>query len=275
MAKTVFITGSSSGFGKDTADQFLKMGWNVVATMRNPEGEGKQENLLITKLDVTKPKTIEDSVNLAIERFGSIDVLINNAGYGSAGVIEAASDKTINDQFDVNLFGVIRMIKAVLPHMRKQNSGLIINVSSLVGKVAFPYLSLYNASKFALEGLTDALQFELNPLVIKLKLIEPGSYRQTKFSESIDFYGIGNLSDYQANFMDYVNGVKGNPDFSPNENSLEVAELIFEAATDNSNKFRYPIGKDTYSLLQEKEIFNDHEVKLLMAKRCGLKEELY
>ncbi|WP_295715586.1 SDR family oxidoreductase [Mucilaginibacter sp.] len=174
MKKTVLITGASSGFGKEAVKLFHKNNWNVIATMRSPEKETELsalDQVLVTKLDVTDKASIQNALKAGIEKFGQIDVLVNNAGYGSFGALEAATEAEIKRQFDVNFFGLIEVTKALLPVMRQQRSGVIINVSSIGGKVTFPFSSLYHATKFAVEGLTESIQYELNPLGIRLKLL--------------------------------------------------------------------------------------------------------
>jgi NADP-dependent 3-hydroxy acid dehydrogenase YdfG len=145
MSKTILITGSSSGIGRATAKHFQAKGWNVVATMRKPEIEtelDKFQNVLVTRLDVQEPATIEDAIQKGIKRFGTIDVLLNNAGYGAYGVLEAAPIENIRRQFDVNVIGLIQVTQAILPHFRKNKSGIVINVSSIGGKMTFPLGSL-------------------------------------------------------------------------------------------------------------------------------------
>jgi NAD(P)-dependent dehydrogenase (short-subunit alcohol dehydrogenase family) len=184
MKKTMLITGASSGFGRAAARLFHQKGWNVIATMRSPEKEtelSKGDDLLLLALDVTNTKTIDTAIKAGLDRFGRIDVLVNNAGHGSLGALESATEEQIRQQFDVNVFGLISVTKAVLPVMRQQRSGIVINVSSIGGKVTFPFSSLYHATKFAVEGLTESLQYELNPLGIRLKIVEPGGYK-TEFT---------------------------------------------------------------------------------------------
>ena len=164
MKKTVFITGASSGFGNLTAKLFQARGWNVFATMRSPQKEAELTllpNITVAKLDVTDRENIRKAVAECITTYGSIDVLVNNAGYGAAGFFEEASQEEINRQLDVNLFGLMDCTQEVIPVMRKQGGGVIINVTSVAGSLGMPFLSLYNASKFAVEGFTQALQFEL------------------------------------------------------------------------------------------------------------------
>ena len=164
MTKTILITGSSSGIGKATARYFHRQGWNVVATMRRPENEtelGTLEQVLVTRLDVQDSASIAAAVSAGLERFGQIDVLLNNAGYGAYGVLEATPMEKIRRQFDVNVLGLLNTTKAVLPHLRANGRGTVVNISSIGGKVTFPLGTLYHGTKFAVEGLSEALQYEL------------------------------------------------------------------------------------------------------------------
>ena len=271
MKKTVFITGASSGFGKSTAQLFQSKGWNVIATMRSPEKEtelAQSESLLKLRLDVTDKKSIAQAVDAAIHRFGRIDVLVNNAGYGAIGVLEAAPEETIRKQFDVNLFGLIDVIKAVLPAMRKQKEGVIVNISSMGGRITIPFGTLYHGTKWALEGITEALQFELNPFGIHLKIIEPGSYRTSFAGSSMDYFGAGQLGDYREIFANFTEMIKtpgrGNPNVS------EVSGTIYTAATDGSEQLRYVIGADAQQMIDTKLEKGDLAYKKMIAARFNL-----
>ncbi|MEO0836542.1 MAG: SDR family oxidoreductase, partial [Cyanobacteria bacterium J06642_3] len=190
MSKTILITGASSGIGKATAQLFQAKGWHVVATMRNPEKETELttlENVLVTKLDVLDAESINKSVQLGIEKFGKIDVLLNNAGYGAFGVLEATPTENIQRQFGVNVLGLLDVTKAILPHFRKNKAGILINVSSVGGKMTFPLGSLYHGTKFAVEGISEALSFELEAIGCKVKIIEPGAIKTDFASRSFDF----------------------------------------------------------------------------------------
>src|SRR5476649_1549613 len=203
MKKTVLITGASSGFGRAAVKLFDANNWNVIATMRSPEKETELStlsNVFISKLDVTDRSSIQNAVSEGIGKFGKIDVLVNNAGYGALGALEAATEKQVKQQFDVNLFGLIEVTKAVLPGMRQQKSGIIINVSSVGGRVTFPFSSLYHATKFAVEGLTESVQYELNPLGIRLKIVEPGGYKTEFAGRSMALFGVNGLEDYKPAF---------------------------------------------------------------------------
>jgi NAD(P)-dependent dehydrogenase (short-subunit alcohol dehydrogenase family) len=175
-----FITGCSTGFGLEIAKQAIEHGFHTVVTARNPsglEGFSYTEDALVLQLDVTNPEEIASAVQAAVTRFGRIDVLVNNAGIGYFAAIEEGEDKEIRKMFDVNVFGVTRMIQAVLPSMRERRSGFIVNLSSIGGLCAFPAIGYYNASKFAVEGLTEALWQEVEPLGIKVMLVEPSGFR--------------------------------------------------------------------------------------------------
>src|ERR1700749_5199440 len=236
MKKTVLITGASSGFGKAAVKLFHTNDWNVIATMRSPEKEtelSKLSNVLISKLDVTDKQSIQNAVNEGIEKFGRIDVLVNNAGYGAMGALEASTEEQVKQQFDVNLFGLIEVTKAVLPGMRQQRSGVIINVSSVGGRITFPFASLYHATKFAVEGLTESLQYELNPLGIRLKIVEPGGYRTNFAGRSVGFFGPDGIEEYTVPYDNCIGRLEHWP---RSDNIGEVADVIYTAVTDGSEK---------------------------------------
>jgi NAD(P)-dependent dehydrogenase (short-subunit alcohol dehydrogenase family) len=270
MKKTMLITGASSGFGRATANLFHKKGWNVIATMRSPEKEttlSKLDDLLLLALDVTDKKTIDTAIKAGLDRFGRIDVLVNNAGHGSLGVLETATEQEIRQQFDVNVFGVIDVTKAVLPFMRQQRSGIIINVSSVGGRLTFPFSSLYHSTKFAIEGLTESLQYELNPLGIRLKLVEPGGYKTEFTGRSMSWLSTDGAEDYKPQ-MDKFAGLLVNWPLS--ENIGEVAETIYEAATDGTATLRYPVGRDAAPMLAARQQMDDEAFKKMMTGQLGL-----
>lgn len=270
MKKTVLITGASSGFGKVTAKLFHTHGWNVIATMRSPEKETELaalDNVFITQLDVTDKLSIQNAVAASIEKFGRIDVLVNNAGYGAMGALEAAGEEEIKKQFDVNLFGLIAVTQAVLPAMRQQKSGTIINVSSIGGRVTFPFCSLYHATKFAVEGLTESMQYELNPLGINLKIVEPGGYKTEFAGRSMSLFGVNGVADYEPAFDKFIAMIEAWP---MSENIIEVAEAIYEAATDGTEKLRYPVGHDAAPIIQARHDMDDAGFKKMIAAQMGI-----
>ncbi|MHA4327749.1 SDR family oxidoreductase [Bacillus cereus] len=258
--KTIFITGASSGIGKATARHFAEKGWNVIATMRSPEKETELtglDNVLILRLDVEQKETIQESIVKGIKRFGKIDVLLNNAGYGTMGIFESATDEQIRRQFDVNVFGLMKMTKAMLPHLRANKNGLIINISSMGGKITFPTMSLYHATKFAVEGFTESLSFELASQNIHVKLIEPGSINTDFSGRSMDFFFDESLTDYHEYTDSFRNGLKKMSERGQFTSPEIVAEVIYQAATDSTNQMRYVIGEDAKNLIKIKEESGD------------------
>ena len=244
MTQTILITGTSSGFGEATARLFAARGWNVIATMRNPEASNALQlgdNVLVTRLDVEDLDTIEAAISEGIARFGRIDALVNNAGYGLFAVFEGASREAVKRQFDVNVFGVMDVTRAILPHFRSNRKGTIINISSGAGVVGFPMASLYSASKFAVEGFTEALGYELSGLGITVKLVEPGGAPSTGFMARSGSEGapIPVATDYYP-FLDHIGKLYGGMAGGTDPDAVDkVASAIFEAATDGSNRLRY------------------------------------
>lgn len=238
--KTVFITGSSSGIGKSTAKLFQSKGWNVIATMRSPQNETelqKLPNVIVEKLDVTNKSDIKTAIKNGIKRFGKIDVIVNNAGYGLTGIFETATEEEILRQFNTNVFGIFNVIRAILPHFRENRDGTIINVTSMGGKLTVPFYSLYHSTKFAVEGFSDSLQFELKPFNIRVKLIEPGPIKT-------DFYGRSMNTTNKTIIPDYAklieNGMPKMEDSGISGASPEVvAKTIWRAANDKSYRMRY------------------------------------
>src|SRR5712664_883584 len=227
MTKTIFITGTSSGLGKLTACHFAKRGWNVAATMRTPETASDltaYDNIKIFKLDVTDIQQVRVATERAIAAFGKVDVVVNNAGAGSYRPLEFAEERTIDWQFALNVRGPINVIRAFLPHFRANKGGMLINISSFMGVLtAMPTGSLYNMSKFALEGLTEGLYYELKPLNIELRLIEQGGSKGNNFLNSVVFnthpavrraHGQGILCVTRPAPL-HANAVEGRPEVRP------------------------------------------------------------
>ncbi len=244
MSKTVLITGASKGFGKETAKWFANNGWNVAATMRSPEKETELQNLPNTKvyqLDVTKDSS--DAVSQIIQDFGQIDVVVNNAGYGAAGPMEQSSIEQIHKQFDVNVYGVARVMQSVLPHFRERKQGQFINISSVLGFLTMPNFSVYNASKHALEGLTETMRYELEPFGIKLNLIQPGGYA-TNFFESMTQGDRGiNVPEYKEMEQKLGTYFQSSLESGGFGHPSEVAEAIWNAANEQNWPFRYVVGE--------------------------------
>ena len=251
MKKVVIITGASRGFGELIAKKFQKENFQVIATMRNIDSSPslkKLENLDIKKLDVTVKSDIKNVIDYTVEKYGRIDILINNAGYGAFGFLEEASNEEIRNQFNVNYFGLIDCIKGVLPQMRKQKDGVIVNISSIAGRFGLPFTSLYNSSKFAVEGLTECLHYELSLFGIDIKTVAPGSFR-TGFHDSINF-----TEDEKKEDLDVVrenlkkaleDGIKNEPPFPFGfGNNDDVANFVFKKSITKSKVSNF-IGRDT------------------------------
>ncbi|MDR0777984.1 MAG: SDR family oxidoreductase [Methanomassiliicoccaceae archaeon] len=242
--RTVLITGSSSGIGRETAKIFQRNGWNIIATMRRPEEEKELtelDNVKVIRCDVTDTESIDAAVTGGISAFGMIDVLVNNAGYYTIGPLEAATYDQIRDQIDTNLIGTINVTKRMLPHMREQRSGTIVNVSSIAGLVSLPLQSLYHATKWGMEGFSEALHYELRPFNIRVKLIEPGVIRTDFYGRSKTVLHDETLPEYCGYSEKVVNNVlargeKGSP-------PEIIAGTIYKASTDSNGRMRYRAGR--------------------------------
>jgi NAD(P)-dependent dehydrogenase (short-subunit alcohol dehydrogenase family) len=200
--KVWFITGSSTGFGLELAQQLLAAGEQVVATARRPEqladlAEANPEHALVTALDVNDAASVKAAVDAAIARFGRVDVLINNAGYGLAGAVEEATEEEYMPVFETNVFGLIRLTRALLPQLRKQRSGTVVNLSSIGGLIGSPGWAYYNATKFAVNGFSEGLAAELAPLGIHVMVVEPGPFR-TDFLGRSGVEAEARITDYDA-----------------------------------------------------------------------------
>ena len=185
-----FITGTSQGFGRELVNVALKRGDSVVATSRNPEKvkstfQDASNRLLAVSMDLRDPTAIASAVDAAISRFGRIDVLVNNAGHGIIGAVEETSDEEVASLYETNVFGLLRVTRAVLPHLRKQRRGHVVNLSSIGGLVGLPGFGIYNSTKFAVEGLSEALAAEVAPLGIRVTLVEPGPFRTEFLGDSL------------------------------------------------------------------------------------------
>lgn len=254
---TILITGASSGIGRATALRFQSEGWNVIATMRDPSASdlGDLDNVLVTRLDVTDSASIEAAVNAGIDRFGTIDVLLNNAGYGAYGPLEAFSTDRIRRQFDTNVIGLLEVTKAVLPHMRARRAGTIVNISSIGGQITFPLGALYHGTKFAVEGLSEALHYELEPLGIRVRIVQPGMIKTDFGGRSFDFAMDDSLADYapSAAAMGRLFGK-----LAANPSSPEVvADVIWQAANETGDQLRFRAGADATDLLDRRKAQDD------------------
>ncbi|HAP59013.1 MAG TPA: short-chain dehydrogenase/reductase, partial [Cytophagales bacterium] len=245
MSNTVLITGASTGIGRATVVKFQAEGWNVIATMRTPEKEeelNKLDNVLVTRLDVTDLESIDAAVQAGIDKFGSIDVLVNNAGYGAYGPLEAFPRENILRQFNTNVIGLLDVSRALIPHFRSQKSGSIINISSIGGKMTFPFGTLYHGTKFAVEGMSEALHYELEQFGVKVKIVEPGAIATDFGGRSFDFQNDESLTEYQP-LVGKLMAAWGSMGTQAAPASV-CADVIWEAATDGTGTLRYTAGED-------------------------------
>lgn len=258
MKNTILITGASSGIGKATAKLFQEKGWNVIATMRNPEGKTElkdSENVLLTQLDVLSLASIEKAIAKGIQKFGKIDVVVNNAGYGAFGPLEAFSRENIVRQFNTNVIGLLDVTRAILPHFRSNKIGVIVNISSIGGKMTFPLGALYHGTKFAVEGISEAMSYEVEAFGTKIKIVEPGAIATDFAGRSLDFSNDESMTEYQS-LVEKVN--EGMPAFFENASPASVvAEVIYEAATDGTNRLRYTAGEDARDIVAQRKEADD------------------
>lgn len=250
---TVLITGCSSGLGRAAALYFARNGWNVVATMRQPKEEdlGRMNNVLVTRLDVQDRDSIRQAVEAGIRRFGRIDAVVNNAGFGLFGIFEATPWERIEEQFSVNVYGPMNVIRELLPHFRANKKGLILNISSGAGVFGLPMISLYCASKFALEGFSEALSYELASQNILVKIIEPGGVVTTNFGkrsgqEAALAERIADYDEFVAQASSLFAGLRAKR-LGTEE---QVAAAIFRAATDGTSQLRYVATEDIKPWIQ-------------------------
>ncbi len=253
--KSIVITGSSSGIGKATAKYFAEKGWKVAATMRTPEKEtelGGLDNVSLYQLDVTDQASIDAARDQIISDFGTVDVVLNNAGYGLIGPFEAATDEQIRYQFDVNVFGLMGVTRAFLPHFRANKAGMYLNVSSIGGLITFPLISLYHSTKWAVEGYSESLAYELAELGISVKLIEPGGVATDFGGRSMVLAMDENLPEYNEMVGKFQQAM-GNSGLGSSTAEF-LAEGIFAATTDGKKQMRYIIGPDaeqTWAMRQQ------------------------
>ncbi|MDE1770189.1 MAG: SDR family oxidoreductase [Thaumarchaeota archaeon] len=270
MEKVAIITGSSSGIGFETALALAREGYYTYATMRDTKkanmilGIAKKENLKVEvlELDVNKEDTVKTAVNKIINDKKRIDVLVNNAGYFLVGCLEDSSIEDLKEQFETNFFGMIRVIQAVLPTMRSQKSGTIVNISSLAGRIAFPVTPGYISSKFAVEGLSESMRYELSPFGIKTIIIEPGVIKTNIFTN------LKKSSKSDPVYKDMTDKVmKGLTMMSQmGTPAKEVADTIVKAVSLENPLPRYPVGNDAIMFLESKKAKTDIEFENYIKK---------
>lgn len=247
MTKTIFITGTSAGIGKATAKLFAERGWNVIATMRRPENETELNllsNVNLLPLDVTNLDQIKETTQRALA-MADIDVVFNNAGYALFGALEAMTDEQIVAQMETNFLGVVRVTQAFIPYFREKRAGLFITTGSSAGLMAFPVSSMYNASKWALEGWSESLYYELNEVGVGIKTIEPGLVA----TEIVD-RSVAVAHPAYENLMNKFTALLA---YGENTTTAEqIAEVVYGAATDGKDTLRYVCGEDAKTLYAQR-----------------------
>jgi NAD(P)-dependent dehydrogenase (short-subunit alcohol dehydrogenase family) len=262
MDKVVLITGASTGIGNETAKLFQAKNWKVAATMRSPEKAEDLKNIVdleCIRLDVTDPESVRSAIAATLERFGRIDAVVNNAGYAAIGPFEAAAPEQIRRQFETNVFGLMNVCREVLPYFREQKRGTIVNVASVGGRTAFPFYSLYHATKWAVEGFSESLQYELEPFNIRVRIIEPGPIKTDFYTRSEEVLKKDGLSAYDKFSEGTIENMKRFGAAAPD--GAIVAQAIYDAVTDTSKRLRY--GVNTKGLLALRRMLPESAFRLL------------
>jgi NAD(P)-dependent dehydrogenase (short-subunit alcohol dehydrogenase family) len=241
MANTILITGTSSGIGLETALYFASKGWNVVATMRNPSTRTTalhgRANIDLVHLDVTDPASITEAIRYARGKYGTIHALVNNAGYALMGPFESTGRERIETQFKTNVYGLMEVTRAMLPLFREEGGGVVVNISSIGGKNSVPLYAAYNSTKWAVEGFTESLYYEMLPYRVRVKLVEPG-FIMTGFTDAQDIVPAQEWGPYAtslANAARRMENFKGSP-------PRVVAKTVYRAVTAKNNRLRYACG---------------------------------
>ncbi|THF69380.1 SDR family oxidoreductase [Deinococcus sp. Arct2-2] len=265
MPKTIFITGASTGLGRATALLFAEQGWNVIATMRTPENGADlaaHSKITVLPLDVTNPEQIKSTVAQALAQ-ADVDVVFNNAGYGLAGPLEGMTDAQMVRQIDTNLLGVMRVTQAFLPHLRAKGSGLIVTTTSIGGLVTFPMNSAYHATKWALEGWSESLAFELKRFGIAVKTVSPGGISTDFASRSLDMaMHEAYAEDIQKVWTAFTDPTRG----TGSSTAEQIAAVVWEAVTDGKEQLRYVAGADAQALYAQRLQVGDE------AFRAGIRQ---
>jgi short-subunit dehydrogenase len=267
MEKVILITGSSTGIGSETVKLFQAKNWKVAATMRTPEKAEDLHNIVdveCIRLDVTDIESIKSAIGATLEKFGRIDAVVNNAGYGVVGPFEATTLEQVDRQFDTNVIGLMNVCREIIPYFREQKRGHIVNIASVGGRVTFPLYSVYNATKWAVEGFSESLQHELDEFNIRVKIVEPGPIKSDFYDRSQVIAEKEGLHAYDH----FVGKVLPNMQKAGAEapDGRVVAQTIYDAVTDGSKRLRYPVN--TKGMLLARRFLPDSIFNRLM--RFGL-----
>ena len=258
-----FITGASRGFGARITAEALSRGDAVVATARDPSTITKQfgnhERLLAVKLDVTNEAQAHEAAGAAVKKFGRIDVLVNNAGFGLLGAVEEASDAETQRVFGTNVFGLLNVTRAVLPHMRRQRSGHVMNISSVGGYTGYPGWGVYGATKFAVEGLSEAMHAELAPLGIHVTVVEPGFFRTDFLDDQSLIRTRQEIADY-ADTVGKTRNVAADVNHAQRGDPSKLAAAFMKLADATTPPSRLPLGSDTVERIEAKHTLVEKEL---------------
>ncbi|GBF50976.1 short-chain dehydrogenase/reductase SDR [Leptospira ryugenii] len=268
MDRVIIVTGASSGIGKATADFFSVRKWKVYAFSRKSQVQ-KHTNIQHVVMDINSKESIRRSIESVYRKEGRIDAIVNNAGFGAFGAFETSSEEDRQSMFAINVFALMNMTQEVLPYFRKQMSGTIVNVSSIGGLMTYPLFSIYHSSKWAVEGFSESVHYELKPFGIKVKIIEPGATKSNFNSESLQEYQNSLIKDYDH----FVNGLKVIKDQSFMDAVLPetVAETIFQAVQDPSDRLRYLVGnRRSKSLALLRKVLPSQWFISILQKRLNL-----
>ncbi|WP_072681905.1 SDR family oxidoreductase [Arcobacter sp. LA11] len=259
--KVVLITGSSTGMGKETALLLAKKGFLVYAGTRTPKKleNINNQNLIPIKLDIRKPEQIKETINKIKKEHDKIDILINNAGYGLVSTVEDLDEKEMFDQYNINVFGLLRVCKEVIPCMRKNNSGVIINISSFLGKIGLPLLTLYNSSKYAVEGITDSLRYELAEFNIRVHSVMPGFFATDFAKENLvtNFNTFDEKSPYSKTVSKLAPVIV--EQINNGNDPKEVASIIFDIIENEKFPARTTIGEKAKKFIPMKKELSDED----------------
>lgn len=273
VKRTILITGASSGIGRATAKRFQENGWNVIATMRSPEKEQELntlEHTLVTQLDVLDLDSIKRAIQEGIQAFHRIDVVLNNAGYGLMGTFESAKRESVMRQFGVNVQGLFDVTQQVLPHFREQKAGTFINISSVGGRMTFPLMPLYHATKWAVEGFSESLRWEMAQIGVKVKIVEPGGVATDFGGRSLDLQHDTDLEEYNAFVNAFMSAMAQTMNPETMTKPEQIADVIYRAATDNSDQLRYRAGADCEQLLGARDTMSDEAFFAMQKQMLGL-----
>jgi NAD(P)-dependent dehydrogenase (short-subunit alcohol dehydrogenase family) len=270
MSKVVLITGSSSGMGKLTASYLARDGYIVYAGSRDPKSLIVEENLRPIYLDVTNTQSMKDAVATIINEVGKIDVLVNNAGYGLLSTIEDGTDEEMFDQFNVNVFGLLKMTREVLPYMRKANAGVIINISSFLGKMGLPLLAHYNASKYAVEGIVDSLRFETLPYNVRVHSIQSGLFGTNFVKEGLVANAATTSEDspYKALVAHFVPIVASAINDGPSPQP--IADAVKEIIENEDAEIFVPVGNEATTFVPLRKELSDKAFEQKVKETFGI-----